>query len=211
MAGRKVKPEATPIEKESELEIAKPKEIATESTETEPKKFVERESEGAQPKRVSFKVSDKGEIELEGLRDATKKELKAVLQKTLKNPDAMKQLGLTVGDAPLMFSPEFCGNLYDAIGRVEAMIVNRAMGIDGDICGAVFNYTDEEKKLLGLPTAQVLSKYAPETVGKYKEEIQLATILFGLTAAKVSGAKQLMAKRVEEKKNENPTLERKVN
>lgn len=174
----------------------------TEAIETKdsPAEFVTREGGDAQTKRISFKVTPKGTIEFEGMRDATKKDLKSVIAATAKEADGAKNLGLKADDIPLIVPPEFCKQLYDALGKIESMIVQNAMKIDADIASGVFTYTKEEKDLLAMPTAVVLSKHSPLIFEKYKEEIQLAVILTGITVMKVNAVRKMQAERIESKK-----------
>lgn len=193
--------EPTEIEKsqaeQTKIEIEAKMNNGSDSAEPETRaQFAERQTENGIAKRISLKLKDDNSIDLESLRGSTAKTLREAIKATAARPDGAKALGLSGDAAPeLMFTPEFCGTIYSGVGFVESLLAQRFFAIDADIAKSVFVYSDEERKLLGEPTAIVLSKYAPTGAGKYKDELQLASLLLGITAAKFAVAKQSMAAR----------------
>jgi hypothetical protein len=185
--GRRRKEETEQQQNSNGYTVTPNDEIAQDSQPEQRASFVERA--GAESvKRIGFPVKD-GSIDFESMRDKSKKELKEVLKKTLQSEDGAKELGQKTEEKPLILSPETCGKMYDFVGPL--VVKGMSKKFDADISMSVFLFSDEEKKALGLPTAKVISKYAPEQVSRYGEEIELAFALVSIVQAKMQLATHL--------------------
>lgn len=163
----------------------KKKPEVTESPEPREERAPPVESEnGLERKSFAFYTNAKGDVQWDKMREKTKAELREFL----KRPDIGKALGVEtppeIATVEIM-SVEWCGNLYDVIGRIESALAIKWKGIPKEIAEQVFSYGPQEKALLGPPTARVINKYATDWMARYKDEIALGLLLVSVTLAKV--------------------------
>jgi hypothetical protein len=141
------------------------------------------------PSRISIPLDSSGNILWDRMRQATKEQLK----KTLQSSDAAKMFDQPVAAPVEVFDPAWTGNLYDAVGKMEAFFAGKIYGIPADIADRAFAYSQAEKDTLAGPTAKVINKYAATWMIQFKDEIALAFLFVTITAVKLQAA-QMMTK-----------------
>jgi len=140
---------------------------------------------GSERKTVSWYVDSAGVIQWDRVRDATKDQLRDLF----KSPTTLEKLGLNPEEpaAPVeFFDPEWCDELYDTLGKIEAFGAVRFWKVNPEIASKVFTYTEKEKDKLRGPTSRVVNKYVAEWMIRFKDEIALALLLFAMTANKIA-------------------------
>lgn len=160
----------------------------------EPRQRPERQSPSRPGSRISLQLDEAGRPDWERMRESNREETKKVLTAWLTDAKLQSDLGLSKPIIEVV-TPASASALYDAIGRVEAVIAPKITGMPPDIAQMVFRYSDEEKQLLGGPTAVVINKWCPLWLTKFQEEIALAMLLTSITVAKFQLAKQLFDQR----------------
>jgi hypothetical protein len=140
------------------------------------------EENGFERKSFAFYTDAKGNVQWDKMREKTKAELRDFL----KRPDIGRALGVEApAEVVELMSVEWCANLYDAVGKIEAALATKWKGVPKEIADVAFTYSKLEKEHLGPPTARVINKYATAWMVKFKDEIALAFLLVTITMAKV--------------------------
>src|SRR6267142_2790077 len=155
----------------------------------EPREIPSESEDGLERKSFAFFVDSKNNVQWDRMREKTKEELRAFL----KRPDIAKALGV---EAPAemieLMSVEWCANLYDTIGTIEAAMASKWKGVPKEIAEQAFAYSAFEKSQLGPPTARVINKYATDWKVRFKDEMALAFLLITITMAKIQLCNALM-------------------
>lgn len=149
----------------------------------------------AQLKRFSFPITEDGKPAWDSMRLSSKDEFIQILKSCLTDKETVGKLGLGT-DAPNIeiFSAEWTGSIYDAIGAVESYLAQRIYNIPPKIARECFTFTELEKEKLAKPTAALINKWALryDWLVKFKEEIAVAILLVALSSVKLKMA-QIMA------------------
>lgn len=154
----------------------------------EPRRGRPREERGGS--RLSLQLDDAGRIAWDRMRDSNKAEVEKAIKGWLNDPALAARLGL---EKPIIeiFPAAWCTSIYDAAAQIEIALAPKMLGVSHAVAVAAFSFSPEEKSMLAKPTADVVNKWAPLWLSKFKEEIGLAMILIPLTAAKFQLAKLL--------------------
>lgn len=91
-------------------------------------------------------------------------------------------------------SAKEAGVVIDAIGAFKVWMAGR-LGYPPEIA-AVLAYESQERDYLAEPTAVILSKWLPKTMGRFKDEISLLFAFYVVEQQKLEKLKVLMAARV---------------
>jgi len=137
--------------------------------------------------RVTLPLTSSGRLDLDRVRASTREKLTRMLD----DPDLSAKLGIAPqreASAPAVFDASICGVLYDAIGRVLALVVIRS-GFPPDQAGAML-FTADEKAALAGPTGKVLDKYLGSSTLKYQDEIALCLALGSVLTGKLGQLKK---------------------
>ncbi len=155
----------------------------------EPRETPSESEDGLERKSFAFFVDKNNNVQWDRMREKTKEELRAFL----KRPDISKALGVEVpAEVIELMSVEWCANLYDTIGTIEATMASKWKGVPKEIAEQAFAYSEFEKSQLGPPTARVINKYATDWMVRFKDEIALAFLLITITMAKIQLCNALM-------------------
>lgn len=150
----------------------------------------EREKDTLRASRLSVPLTGSNGIDWEHMRESNREQVKTVIGGWLRDPKIAADFGI---EKPLVevFSADWCGSIYDAIGAVEKSFASKLFGCSQKAAEQAFTYSEQEKAVLAKPTAAVVNKYAFDWMIRFKEEIQLALLIFSITGAKIAMAKQL--------------------
>lgn len=126
-----------------------------------PQPFERNDAVGAVPssaKRVSFALTESGEIDAERMRGKTRDELRAILG----NPKNLEILGISgQGDPGGNLQSSGASGLLDLFGVGEAWLISKIYKVPYSLAAPYFLFDEEEKKALADPMAQVVHKHFP--------------------------------------------------
>jgi hypothetical protein len=149
-----------------------------------------RERDAAAIKRMSLTLNPDNTIAWDRLRESNRKEVERIITGWMHDPKMLSAMGI---EKPIVevFPADWCVRIYDAAAQIEIALAPKMLGVSHEVAVAAFSFSAEEKAMLAKPTADVVNKYAPAFLARFKEEIGLVMILIPLTAAKFQLAKQL--------------------
>jgi len=146
--------------------------------------FVIKQDAPAAKQRLAFSLTTDGRIDLDGMRDKTRKQLADVLKR---DTQSLRELGvITDKQSAAKWADEFVDGLYTSLGGFEAFAMTMLKKIPLEVTSRVMCYTQEEKNQLREPTKDVLSKYAPAKIASFQSETQLVVALFTMHIAKLA-------------------------
>lgn len=174
-----------PVEPSTETQAA---ETQTETQQATPR--AEREKDTLRASRLSVPLTGSNGIDWEHMRESNREQVKNVIGGWLRDPKIAADFGI---EKPLIevFSADWCASIYDAIGAVERSFAPKLFGCSQEAANFAFTYSEQEKTVLAKPTAAVINKYAFDWMIRFKEEIQLALLIFSITGAKIALAKSM--------------------
>jgi hypothetical protein len=112
------------------------------------------------------------------------------LRELLKNPDVLKNVGPIASE---VIRSEWCGKLYDGLGKVLALVAVKVKGVPPEIASEAFLFSEAEKNTLAEPTARVVNKYATEWMIRFQDEIGLAFLIVSIISAKTQFCNAMIA------------------
>lgn len=118
-------------------------------------------------------------------------------------PELQAQLRSLVGSSEVI-PPEFCGKIYDALGKVLTFCAVKFKGVPADIASEALTFNEAEKKQLNPPTAKIVNKYAPAWLIKFQDEIALGLLFTTIVSVKMQFMQALVASRAAEQVDTTP-------
>jgi len=150
---------------------------------------VRAEAKSTARRSLTLRLAENGAPEWNKLSEPTKEAWREILNR----PETKTGLGVSpLGDVgPQQQQPEFVSwgavkAAYTVLGQVESRIFAKIYKVPVQIAEQIFCFRTQELQLLTPPTQKILSKYAPEFLSKYGDEIGLVLLLASMTQAKVS-------------------------
>jgi hypothetical protein len=143
--------------------------------------------------RIAIPTRADGLPAFDRMRDDNKEKLR----QWLTSPDVAKGLGVT--STPLASSaddalpPEIVEAAIVAFGRIESMLLGWYTKAPANVVAAIVPFSPDETRVLMPLTSKVLNKYAGGLLGKYGDEVALATMVVMMTGAKLQALGQVMA------------------
>lgn len=137
------------------------------------------------PQRLAITLSDdQSRIDWDRMRPDTQRRLIELAQRDARLQPAK---AADVGAAAEIFSPAWCGVIFDAVGSLEQSIVARAYHVTMEQA-SVMLFTEPEKRILTEPLQRVLNKYASTWLAAYSDE---AALVFALGTVHINKLQQL--------------------
>jgi len=155
------------------------------------------EQEAAAPAaRLTVPLTADGGIDLDRMRDGTRKKLLRAVQGI--QPQAAEDRA-AAAQALSMVVPA----VYAVLGGLEGFIAAKAAGLPAAEAAEIMRYTEAEVEVLRQPTAEVLAKHAGAISG-YQAEVTLALHLLAIHQHKINALME--RKREREKRADQPVV-----
>lgn len=155
---------------------------AAESTPAKPAAPAKAKSPGLKP-RLSIPLTDDGAFAVDAMQPHVRDRLsRAVADPNLRLKLALDPAPAAAAALPAAWDDEFAGSLYDLLGAALKWAAKRYGYTPGQ--AALLEFSADERKALGGPTAAVLDKYLPGGLDKYGPEFVLAATLLTILQAK---------------------------